>query len=91
MAYLLRLVRTHVSWEVKLFMNRLFWLLMGMMMGAAAYHYYREQGGSIPDFDTLQETGRGMFETAKSRASAVKGDVQRMREDVRDDLAATGE
>src|SRR5689334_16584971 len=57
-------------------MNRLFWLIAGMILGAVGYRYYREQGGS---WETLSESGREMLETAKSQASRLTGaDVEHM-------------
>ena len=49
-------------------MNRLFWLMAGMILGAAMYRYFREQGGEIPGFETLGEQSHRLQERGRELA-----------------------
>ena len=51
-------------------MNRLFWLMAGMILGAAMYRYFREQGGEIPGFETLGEQSHRLQERGREFAES---------------------
>ncbi len=72
MAYLLRLSRWTFDDKKGTYMNRLFWLMVGMVLGAAAYRYFREQGGEIPGFEPLTERGRRLQERGREFADSAR-------------------
>jgi len=51
-------------------MKRLFWLSVGMVMGAWGYRYFREQGGQIPGMEDLGERGRRLTERGRTFAES---------------------
>ncbi|HLG70548.1 MAG TPA: hypothetical protein VK009_09015 [Chloroflexota bacterium] len=53
-------------------MNRLFWLIIGMALGALGYRYVREQGSQIPELETLGEHGKRLTERGKQFAESGK-------------------
>ncbi|HEX6513266.1 MAG TPA: hypothetical protein VF157_13265, partial [Chloroflexota bacterium] len=51
-------------------MNRLFWLMVGMILGAYAYHYFRLQEGQIPGFEPLGDSARRVSERGREFAAS---------------------
>ena len=51
-------------------MKRLFWLGTGMVLGAWMYRYFREEGGQVPGFESLGESGRRLTERGREFADS---------------------
>jgi|GEM_PF-7086221 hypothetical protein len=64
-------------------MYRLFWLVAGMIIGAAAYRYFREQGGRVAGFETVGDEARRLQERGREFAEAARrlGETARLLAD----------
>ena len=51
-------------------MHRLYWLIVGIIIGVFAYRYFREQGGEIPGFESLGEGGQRLSERGREFANS---------------------
>lgn len=46
-------------------MHRFYWFTLGIIVGIFSYRYFREQGGTVPGFESLGESGRRLTERGK--------------------------
>ncbi|HVA24455.1 MAG TPA: hypothetical protein VMW62_08685 [Chloroflexota bacterium] len=58
----------------------MYWLIVGGIAGVFAYRYFREQGGEIPGFESLAESGRRLTERGQEFAGSGRQFVESGRQ-----------